>query len=141
MALQEKVGESVRALTPLNLFSVSHLQALVGHSFAELLDLSTHAVKYFSPFVLKPKPRPFARKVESKKPRLIDRPIDLLKAIQGRIDAGILKSLVLPEHLLGGVRGKSIVDNVERHRNARYLVTIDIKNFFPSITAQMVNCV
>jgi hypothetical protein len=45
-----------------------------------------------------------------------------------------LKRLILPEHLLGGVRGKSIIDNVNLHEKARCLVTIDIKNFFPSIS-------
>ena len=36
------------------------------------------------------------------------------------------------------MRGKTIKDNANRHLSARHLVTIDIKNFFPSITPQQV---
>jgi RNA-directed DNA polymerase len=138
---QERSEKLVSVPKPLNLFSVSHLQAILGHSFVELDDLSSHAVKYYSPFHLREKPRPFSKNAGSKKVRFIDRPVDPLKAIQARIEARILKKLILPEHLLGGVRGKSILDNARQHLNARYLVTIDIKNFFPSITPLMVNSV
>lgn len=136
---QEKSEAGV--LQPLDLFSISHLEAILGHSFIELHDISSHAVKYYSPFALERKSRAAAKKIEHKKSRLIDKPVDPLKTIQSRIDARILKTIILPEHLLGGVRGKSIVDNARQHLDARYLVTIDIKNFFPSISPQMVNSV
>jgi RNA-directed DNA polymerase len=98
-------------------------------------------VRYYKPFPLKRKERPFSRKITVAKKRSIDNPIDPLKAIQSRIEDRLLKRIVLPEHLLGGVKGKSIMDNATRHLNARYLVTIDIKNFFPSITPQQVRAV
>jgi hypothetical protein len=44
----------------------------------------------------------------------------------------------LPGHLLGGVQGRSIGDNAKLHFSAPCLVTIDIKNFFPSINPQQV---
>jgi len=141
MAPRVKPGKGVAVLDRLDLFSVSHLEAILGHSFAELSDLSTHAVKYYSPFVLRAKPHPFVAKAGSTKPRLIDRPFDPLLTIQARIEERILKTLILPDHLFGGVRGKSIADNVRQHLNARYLVTIDIKNFFPSIRPEMINAV
>jgi RNA-directed DNA polymerase len=117
----------------LDLYSLRELEVLLGRSRTELEDLSLHAVRYYEPFPLKPKPRWFAKKTKPPKKRWIDHPIDPLKAIQSRIQERLLGRLVLPEHLLGGVRGKSIVHNAQLHLGARCLVTIDIKNFFPSV--------
>jgi RNA-directed DNA polymerase len=130
--------ERVSEPTPLNLYSLSHLEVLLGRSRAELRDLARHAVRYYEPFQLRRRDRPFARKCGPPKKRLIDNPIGPLKTIQSRIEGRLLKRLVLPEHLLGGVRGKSIADNARLHANAKHLVTMDIKNFFPSITPRQV---
>jgi len=40
---------------------------------------------------------------------------------------------MLPSYLCGGVKGRSIADSVAMHLEARTLVTIDIKAFFPKI--------
>ena len=39
------------------------------------------------------------------------------------------------------MRGKTIKDNAKRHFAAKFLVTIDIKSFFPSINPQQVRSV
>jgi len=114
------------------------LEVLLGRTRAELRDLSSNATRYYKPFLLRPKERRFAKKVEPPKKRWIDNPVDPLKAIQSRIQDRLLGPLIMPEHLLGGVRGKSIIQNAQIHMGARYLVTIDIKNFFPSITPSQV---
>jgi hypothetical protein len=44
----------------------------------------------------------------------------------------------MPEHLLGGVRGQTVKKNAALHFGAPYIVTVDIKNFFPSITPTQV---
>lgn len=131
---------SVRAPTPLDLYSLHHLEALLGHSRVELEDLAKHATRFYKPFPLKRKEHPFSRKTRPARKRSIDNPINPLKAIQTRIEDRLLKRIILPEHLLGGVKGRSIKDNAIRHLDARYryLVTIDIRNFFPSITPQWV---
>ena len=38
----------------------------------------------------------------------------------------------------GFVKGRSVVQNAQQHLGKRYILNIDIKNFFPSITRQMV---
>jgi hypothetical protein len=114
---------------------------LLGRSRAELEELAKHAVRYYKPFLLKKRERPFAQNSAPAKKRLIDNPIDPLKAVQSRIEERLLKRLILPKHLLGGVRGKSIPENAKLHLGAKCLVTIDIKNFFPSITPQQVRSV
>jgi RNA-directed DNA polymerase len=131
----------VNVPTSLNLYSLSYVEVLLGHSRVELTDLARHAVRYYKPFPLRKRERPFAQKTEPSKRRLIDNPIGPLKAIQSRIEKRLLKRLILPEHLLGGVRERTITDNAQLHLNAKCLVTIDIKNFFPSITPHQVRAV
>jgi RNA-directed DNA polymerase len=124
---------TLNASVRLDLYSLRGLEFLLGRSRTELRDLSSNAVRHYEPFPLKPKPRWFAKDTKPPKKRWIDHPVDPLKAIQSRIQERLLSRLILPEHLLGGVRGKSIVHNARLHLGARYLVTIDIKNFFPSV--------
>ncbi len=129
------------AVAKLDLYSLRYVEVLFGRSREELKDLASHAARYYKPFPLRAKQRPFTRKAQSPKRRWIDNPIDPLKAIQSRVEERFLKLLILPEHLLGGVRGKSIVDNAKLHLAAKCLVTIDIKNFFPSIGPEQVRAV
>jgi RNA-directed DNA polymerase len=136
---EERSNEKL--LSALDLYSLSYLEALLGRSRAELKDLARHAVRYYDPFSHKKRDRPFSHKTAPSKKRLIDNPIGPLKAVQSRIEGRLLKRLLLPEHLLGGVRGKTIKDNARVHLSARCLVTIDIKNFFPSVNPQQVRAV
>jgi retron-type reverse transcriptase len=46
----------------------------------------------------------------------------------------LLVPICFPEHICGGIRKRSIFDNAERHHNAPLLVTLDVKQCFPSIT-------
>jgi RNA-directed DNA polymerase len=128
----------LNATGALDLYSLSYLEVLLGRTRTELKDLARHAVRYYKPFPWKPKPRPFAKKTETAKKRWIDHPIDPLKAIQSRIQERLLSCLILPEHLLGGISGRGIIDNAKLHLQAPWLVTIDIKNFFPSIEPKQV---
>ena len=130
--------EVVDVPTPLDLYSLRHVEALLSRSRIELGDLSEHAVRYYDPFPLREKERPFARRSTPAKKRFIDNPIDPLKSIQSRIDDRILKRVILPRHLLGGVKGVGIIDNAKLHLQAGYLATIYIKNFYPSITPHQI---
>lgn len=131
-AVDQSLGSS------LDLYSMRKLEYSLGRPRDELLDLAQKAVRFYEPFLLKPRQRPFPQKIKPPKKRWIDHPVDPLKAIQSRIQERLLSRLVLPQHLLGGVKGKSIIHNAELHLGARCLVTIDIKNFFPSITSAQV---
>lgn len=126
------------ASTTLDLYSIREVEFLLGRTRAELKDLASKAIHFYKPFPLTTQPRRFAKKPVVVKKRLIDNPIDPLKAIQSRVQERLLSPLVLPEHLLGGVKGKSIQDNARLHFGARCLVTIDIKNFYPSIRPSLV---
>jgi len=89
---------SVRTPTPLDLYSLHHLEALLGHSRVELEDLAKHATRFYKPFPLKRKEHLFSRKTQPAKKRSIDNPINPLKAIQARIEDRLLKRIILWEH-------------------------------------------
>ena len=46
----------------------------------------------------------------------------------------MLRPILLPEYLCGGVKGRTLLHNVMIHPGAKVLVSMDIKSFFPSIT-------
>lgn len=123
----------------LDLYSLRHLETILGMSREELKSLASNAGRHYSPFSKNTPPRPFPKKlIQQRKTRLIDNPIEPLKSVQDRIHRKLLKQLVLPEHLLGGMPGKTIKDNVLMHSGAKVLITIDIKGFFPSISAAQI---
>lgn len=92
----------------------------------------------YSPFVSRNEPRPFAKLPTIIKERTIDNPIDATKFIQSRIYQNLLQPLPWPEHIFGGVKGKSLLNNIRRHLGAPVIVTIDIKSFFPSISTRQI---
>lgn len=118
----------------LNIKTLRALGHRLGLSPELLLSSSHEAGRSYKPYTSPPKCRPFPKKPTVAKERRIDRPVGTAKDIQRRINRHLLKPLFLPPHIFGGVRGKSILDNANHHLGARLLVTLDIRNFFPSIT-------
>ena len=72
-APQSVVDKSARSV--LNLYSLSHIEAILGRSRLELRDLAANALGYYQPFPLRKKERPFARYTKPSKRRLIDNPV------------------------------------------------------------------
>jgi hypothetical protein len=122
----------------LNLYSLRHLELLLGMKRQELRAVASRAGRYYAPFPKSTPEFPFPKKLSPKKIRLIDNPLEPLKSLQDKIYRKVLTRIVLPEHLLGGMPGKTIKHNVLMHIGAEVLIKIDIKGFFPSITAAMV---
>lgn len=117
----------------LDLLSLNDLAYRLGYRRALLEDIAEHAGSLYDPFDKQPKLRWFAKRVSPPKRRVIDNPDDVLKAIQKRIEKALLRPLTFPHYLCGGVKGRSVIDNVSMHRGARVLITLDVKSFFPSI--------
>lgn len=118
----------------LNINTLPALAYRLGLKAEVLLSESRKAGCYYQPFVSLPKPAPFPKRIRVLKKRMIDNPIDPLKFIQNRIYQRLLQPLIWPEHIYGGIKGKSLIMNVTPHLRANVIVTLDIKNFFPSIT-------
>lgn len=66
--------------------------------------------------------------------RIILAPRRFLKAIQKYILRQILEKRPLPPCVMGFVRKKGIVDNAALHTGCDYMLKVDIKDFFPSVT-------
>jgi retron-type reverse transcriptase len=92
----------------------------------------------YNPFISRNEPPPFAKLPTIHKERMIDNPVDATKFIQSRIYQKLLQPLPWPDHIFGGVKGKSLLHNIRRHLGAPVIVTVDIKSFFPSITTRQI---
>lgn len=130
--------KNASAIQPLNLLSEGDLAQRLGFSREKLRSIARDRDSLYNPFSQIKPPRPFARKKSTAKIREIDRPLEPLLEVQKRIYRILLRDLALPEHICGGVRGRSVLDNVEHHKNESTIVTLDIKSCFPSITAHQV---
>src|SRR5712691_6148972 len=103
--------EKAAALPKLNLYSILRLERLLGFSRGEIRRVAANAGEYYAPFTKKEKPRPFQKKLTTRKPRQIDNPKGLLKVIQKNIYTRILKRIRLPGNIMGGVKGRTISEN------------------------------
>jgi len=70
--------------------------------------------------------------------RRIAQPSRELKAVQAWILRNILDKLSPSEHCKGFEKGSSILDNASPHVGANYVLTVDLKDFFPSVNASKI---
>jgi len=70
--------------------------------------------------------------------RTIAEPAKSMKAVQSWILVNILRDLTLPPQAMGFRRGRNILRNAQAHEKNKYLLSLDIDNFFPSIKYNMV---
>ena len=129
-----KTGEVGAAPGRLNLYSMAKLEVLLGVPRAELRAIAESAGSFYEPFQQVKAPRPFAMQKKTAKVRTIDNPTGRLKEIQKTIYSKLLRPLALPHYLYGGVPGRTVLENVLQHHGAPVLVTMDIRNFFPTVS-------
>jgi len=123
----------------LNLYSINKLETALGFPREYLRKIAGFAGSDYHPFQQKKKPRPFQKAPLSQKVRVIDNPSLELKRIQRAINTKLLRPLEFPIQVCGGVKGRSVADNIRLHSGARVLVTLDIRKFFPSVTSLQVH--
>lgn len=75
---------------------------------------------------------------KGRKVRWIEAPRANLKSIQRSLLDETLYTLRATDHAHGFVPGRSIVTNARLHVGRQWVVTLDIKDFFPSITSRQV---
>ena len=73
----------------------------------------------------------------TRKARWVQNPVSDLKAIMSRI-AKLLSRIQSPDYCHGATPGRSYRSNAHAHVSARAVATFDLKDFFPSTTAQQV---
>ena len=109
---------------PLKICSLRALQYRLGFDRELLWDVAETAGRYYRPFP----------KYKGDKVRWIDNPVGILKELQGRIQDRLLSSIVFPDHIQGGVTGRSPITNASAHVGAPLVVMLDVRKCFPSIT-------
>jgi RNA-directed DNA polymerase len=117
----------------LNILSVNRLGDILKIPPERLLSLSASPNASYCPFGHVKAQRPFQKKPPSK-PRQIDNPIVDLRWVQKRLNRCLLAPICFPKNVFGGIRKRSVFDNAQHHHGAFLLVTIDVKQCFPSIT-------
>lgn len=70
--------------------------------------------------------------------RRIDAPKIALKIIQKWLACQIAATYQVPKHVFGFVQGRSHVDAAKRHLGCKWVLSLDIENFFPSTTEAFV---
>lgn len=98
-------------------------------SKSTLYQLSQNSDKYYKTYTI-PK--------RNGKCRIISQPSKKLKGLQSWILVNILERLKVSTSCKGFERGSSIFSNAEPHRNANAILTIDLKDFFPTVTQKQV---
>lgn len=61
-----------------------------------------------------------------------------LRRLQTALTTSVLRHVDYPHFLHGSIKGRDYVSNAEQHLGAKWGASIDIKNFFPSITREIV---
>ncbi len=102
----------------------------LGFNKQVLDNYITFADKYYNSYYI-------LKKNKSKK-RQIDCPSKELKSIQRWVLSNYLNNIPVSNRANGFIIGRGIKRNAQFHLNKSYILTIDIKNFFPSITQGMV---
>jgi len=99
--------------------------SLITHvSKYTIYQLSKHADKYYKTYTIPKK---------SGKPRKICQPSKKLKGLQSWILVNILDKLKVSNSCKGFEKGTSIAKNAEPHKGANAVLSIDLKDFFPTV--------
>ena len=61
-----------------------------------------------------------------------------LKTIQGRIKCMILGKVDFPDYLQGSIKKRGQASNASKHMGHRLVLTEDVENFFPTVSAKVV---
>ncbi|MEF2586717.1 MAG: retron St85 family RNA-directed DNA polymerase [Butyrivibrio sp.] len=107
------------------IYSQEHLCLLVGYSKEYVYAISNSPVKFYRTFKILKK---------NGKERTINEPLPSLKEIQEWILKEILEKIKVSPYSKAYVKGRSIRDNARFHKRQKKVLTMDLQDFFPSIT-------
>ncbi|MED4256713.1 reverse transcriptase family protein [Priestia megaterium] len=80
---------------------------------------------------------PFFKQSSSGKTRILYNPHPEYKKILKRLNL-LLKQILPPEYIYGGIKNRSYVMNADVHTHNEYLLSVDLKDFFPSTSDKYV---
>jgi RNA-directed DNA polymerase len=109
------------------------LYLLRGIEWLELKKIIEEKSSYYHSWVQKTK-----KPDGSVKHREIDATKRRLRYLQLQINERILVKIPLPDAAHGGIKGRDCVTNAKRHLGKKYHWQTDLRDFYPSITTEMV---
>lgn len=105
--------------------SPEHFSQLVGMDYQYVLNMAYGTKKFYRHFTILKK---------NGKERQIDEPLPDLHFVQDWILRNLLEKRPVSIYTKSFIKKRSIKDNARFHRNQTVLVSMDIKDFFPSIS-------
>lgn len=112
------------------IYDLEHFSLLIGIDKKLLASIIFSKKEYLYKTIKIPK--------KAKGYRELAVPISTLKYIQKWILKNILDKVPSSQYVTGFEKKMSIMENAKRHLNKECVINIDLKDFFPSITRQMV---
>lgn len=106
------------------IYNQEHLCKLVGYKEEYVYAVSNQPKSFYRTYFIPKK---------NGKVREINEPLPSLKEIQNWIYTNILCNVNISPYAKAYVKGKSIKDNARFHKRQKKVLTMDIKDFFPSI--------
>lgn len=100
------------------------LAVIFGYSLNFVYALSKKPSKFYRTFDIR----------KGQKKRTIHSPKVALKVIQKWLGYHLSNVMVFPPHVCGFVKGRSFADAAKQHISAKWVFSVDIVNFFPSIS-------
>lgn len=105
--------------------SPSHFSMLVGMNHDYVCSMARAPAKFY---------RDFEIKKSNGKRRIISEPLPDLKFVQHWILQNILEKCPVSIYAKAFIKGKTLKSNAKFHRSQKVVVTMDVKDFFPSIS-------
>lgn len=109
--------------------SPEHLSLLIGIEYQYLCNMAYASNRFYRHFSI-------PKKNGSTRP--IDEPLPDLKHVQSWILNNILEKCPVSVYAKAYVKGRTLKSNAKFHKAQKVVVTMDIKNFFPSISLNAV---
>jgi RNA-directed DNA polymerase len=95
----------------------------------EMWEIAKNKSRYYHRFQVKKKTGGF---------RTIQAPLDPLKSLQSGIYQNVLSNVLVSQYAHGFVDDRSIYTNAKKHVDSICVVNLDLKDFFPSVTKEMI---
>ncbi|MFH7004239.1 reverse transcriptase domain-containing protein [Flavobacterium bizetiae] len=112
------------------IYNTSHLSGLVGYKTKYLKRAVTYTSFYYNDYKILKKNKTY---------RIISEPLPSLKEIQVWILENILNEVKVSPYAKAYKQNVKLMENLKFHKKQAKVFTIDLKNFFPSITLDCVN--
>ena len=109
--------------------STEHLALLIGIDYSYVCNMAYAPERFYRHFTIPKK---------NGTDREIDEPLPDLKHVQKWILENILEKCSVSPYAKAYVKGRTLKHNAKFHRSQKNVVTMDIKDFFPSITVDEV---